>query len=211
VIEPDTRTLPEQTREYLQAAVSRIHDIASDLLATRKNREQALGTDGRGRARPHNVSRGFTIDMHQFLLDLVRLKKAEYRDRSQLEMTVEANRIQGPVCIDLNPTVLNRVLSNLMNNSVEAKCKKITLDARNDGGFVTIQITDDGSGIPPSVLGRLGEKGMSHDKEGGHGLGLFGAKSAIESVGGSLRINSSVGEGTVVTLVVPCVVGLVDL
>jgi signal transduction histidine kinase len=203
VIEPDVRVLPEQTREYLQAAVNRIHDIASDLLATRKNRGQALGADGRGRDRSHNISRSFSIDMHQLLSDLVRLKKAEYRDRSELEMTVDTKRITGPVCIDFNPIDLNRVLSNLVNNSVEAKSKKIILDAWNEGALVAIQISDDGDGIPTSVLERLGEKGMSYDKEGGHGLGIFGAKSAIESVGGSLRIKSSVGEGTVVTLAVP--------
>jgi signal transduction histidine kinase len=204
LIESDPKSVSGEARTYLQAAVSRIHDIASDLLSKQKSSHKSHKAETAPSYDVY-VKGSYPIDMSQFFEDLVRLKSVEFKMKSELRITFDAARLTDPVCIAIDPNKLNRVLSNLINNSVEAFSKNVVLGASGNSTFLFIQIADDGSGIPSSVLECLGEKGMSHDKEGGHGLGLFGAKSAIESVGGSLRINSSVGEGTVVTLAVPIV------
>mgnify|MGYP001585236637 CR=1 FL=1 len=65
---------------------------------------------------------------------------------------------------------------------------------------------DNGQGIPKNILEKLGEKGVSHGKEGstsGSGLGIYHAKKAIESFKGKFEILSREGLGTTITITFP--------
>jgi hypothetical protein len=53
------------------------------------------------------------------------------------------------------------------------------------------------------VLPRLGRKGETHGKAGGSGLGLYHAKTCVEAWGGSLGIQSTLGQGTTVAIKLP--------
>ncbi len=66
-----------------------------------------------------------------------------------------------------------------------------------------MSIKDNGSGIPEQILAKLGQRGETHGKTGGSGLGLYHAKSMIESWKGNLTIESSVGEGTIINIMLP--------
>ena len=63
-----------------------------------------------------------------------------------------------------------------------------------DGSLET-QVRDEGRGIVPKEDTDVGGQGT--------GLGLFGLRERIEELGGSVRIDSRVGEGTAVTFVLP--------
>lgn len=98
------------------------------------------------------------------------------------------------------------MLSNLINNSVEAISEKgeivLALRSQNADGFDII-IKDTGAGIPSSILDRLGREKVESTKrnvEGGHGVGLFHSRRTIEALGGSMQIQSKVGMGTLITL-----------
>ena len=71
-----------------------------------------------------------------------------------------------------------------------------------------MSVIDDGIGIDPEVLGRLGDPfnldGNPYvSGRGGLGLGLVATKKLIERHGGSLEVESALGRGTTVTLTFP--------
>jgi two-component system sporulation sensor kinase A len=101
---------------------------------------------------------------------------------------------------------IKQVLVNLMKNAIEAM---------PGGGTVTVRygidaakrelmvyIEDDGVGIPPDLLDRLGEPFLT-TKDKGTGLGLMVCYKIIEAHEGMLSISSKHGQGTVVKIVLP--------
>ncbi|MCK8784161.1 ATP-binding protein [Roseomonas sp. NAR14] len=114
---------------------------------------------------------------------------------------------------------LDLVLLNLAINARDAMPRGGTLcvsaccvppeeEAREPGlraPHLRLAITDNGVGMPPEVLARAGEPFFTTKSRGqGTGLGLSMARGFCEQVGGALRIDSRVGEGTTVALLLPC-------
>jgi hypothetical protein len=93
----------------------------------------------------------------------------------------------------------------LVNNAVEVLGDKGAVDLRlsSKDGSILVTVSDNGKGIPPEILAKLGQRGETHGKTGGSGLGLFHAKTTVESWGGSLAITSALDKGTTVTIKLP--------
>lgn len=67
-----------------------------------------------------------------------------------------------------------------------------------------IVVSDNGPGIPPEVLHRLGHEPLTtRGARGGHGMGLLFCRRVMTSLGGAVTVASTPGEGTVVTLCFP--------
>ncbi|MFZ4402733.1 MAG: sensor histidine kinase [Pseudobdellovibrionaceae bacterium] len=139
---------------------------------------------------------------------LVSEKRIQFRDKINIDISAELDQGYG-LFIQANTTELSRVLSNLINNSVEAFSTdgKITVrvfaHAAPHQQQVVITISDNGKGIPAAILAKLGQAGVTHGKAGtesGSGLGVYHAKQSIEAVGGSFSIASQEGQGTTITL-----------
>ena len=78
-----------------------------------------------------------------------------------------------------------------------------------------IKVVDNGRGIPKEEIARITEAFYMVDKsrsrkEGGAGIGLALCKQIIELHGGSIKIVSNPGEGTVIRLLFPCAAGPVQ-
>ncbi|MGB0659417.1 MAG: sensor histidine kinase RegB [Mangrovicoccus sp.] len=81
-------------------------------------------------------------------------------------------------------------LRNLVQNAVDFAATTVWIDAHWSNELITIRITDDGSGFPPQVIGRLGDPFLRRRKTAadrnsrpeyeGMGLGLFIAKTLLE-------------------------------
>ena len=101
----------------------------------------------------------------------------------------------------------DQILTNIISNACKYTPEngKIVIDATNKDDLVEIKVADNGIGIPKEDLPRISErfyrveKGRSRQM-GGTGLGLSIASEMIKSFGGSLKIDSVFGEGTIVTL-----------
>ena len=106
---------------------------------------------------------------------------------------------------EIQPVEFKRVISNLVNNAAEVLGNhgrvEVTLSKHDD--TVLISVSDNGKGIPPELLKKLGQRGETHGKAGGSGLGLYHARTSVESWGGTFKIESEVGKGTAIKVFLP--------
>ena len=100
---------------------------------------------------------------------------------------------------------LERVPVNLLSNAVNAtENGEIALEASVESNYITVRVRDTGEGIPPALLPRVFERGVSgKGGKGGKGYGLAICKTIVEAHGGEIKIKSGQGKGTAVTFTIP--------
>ena len=83
-------------------------------------------------------------------------------------------------------------LNNLIQNAVQFARREVSVTTYWDKSVVTVEIADDGPGIPPNLLGRLGEPYLSTraDVAGHMGLGIFIAQSLLERSGARVSFDN---------------------
>jgi len=113
-------------------------------------------------------------------------------------------------CADVqaNPDELRRAFTNLVMNAVEAMPERgtLTVSCRQAPGRVQVSVRDTGTGIPPEIQKRIFSAYFT-TKAKGTGLGLAGARRAIEAQGGDIRFESSPGRGTTFFVTLPSSAG----
>ena len=191
----DARGLPEQKRTLLKHSVGRINDIANTL----SSRKTQYGSPSESTGVYHLASE----------LDLViSEKRIEYANK--LKLRIESDLASGSALFTtFNASDLKRIISNLVNNSVEAfgySSGTITINLTEDNAYSKITLTDDGPGIPVEIINQLGLVRVTSGKEGTHagsGRGVFHAKSTVEQFDGEFRIENSPTGGTIATIRIP--------
>ncbi len=188
----DFSALPEERRELARGALGRIGEIARDLLEN--YRAPGAAAPAAKAASAH--------DLKSLVSPVLAEKRAQYSSRAGLVIEFSG---EAEARARVHPAELRRLVSNLVNNAVEALdgAGRVSVGLSRGGGRVTLKVRDDGKGIPPEILSRLGQKGATHGKAGGTGLGLYHARSCAEGWGGSLSITSRPGAGTEVTIDLP--------
>ncbi|HLF09907.1 MAG TPA: ATP-binding protein [Gammaproteobacteria bacterium] len=118
---------------------------------------------------------------------------------AQLESVVVNLAINARDAIEKKGTVLIQVAAVELS-SADAAQRGLAMPGR----YVAISVTDDGSGIPVEVLGRIFEPFFSTKTDrGGTGLGLSMVRWFAERSGGSAYVDSVLAKGTTVTLLLP--------
>ena len=116
-----------------------------------------------------------------------------------------ARDIQALPPVPIDAVVFKAILFNLLNNALYA-CKpqgRIEVRLRLlPGPSLLLQVTDDGEGMPASVLAAC-TRPFFTTRANGSGLGLALCREAVEQAGGSLAIDSAPGRGTVVQISLP--------
>ncbi len=119
-------------------------------------------------------------------------------------------RVTASLSADLDRTLLQRAVGNLVENSLAhtEKGGSITIGAAGENGKVRIDVADTGRGIPAEHLHRVFDRlyRVDHSRTaatGGAGLGLAIVKSIAELHGGTATVTSELGKGTRVTLLLP--------
>lgn len=127
--------------------------------------------------------------------------------KRDIEVVFESKRA---VTAEADEVKLTLIITNLVENAIkynkEQGWVKVLLDA--DHQFFTLEIMDSGIGIPEESLEHIYERfyrvDKSHSREiGGTGLGLAITRNAVLMHRGSIRVSSTVGEGTVFTVKIP--------
>jgi len=113
-------------------------------------------------------------------------------------MNVDAEKIRE---------ALNAILSNaLFFNDKPKGERRIVIEASNDGGQ-RICVRDNGVGIDPRYVDQVFDLGgvskLDRSRGGGPGYGLYLAKRIIESHGGQLTVESSLGAGSTFCFAIP--------
>jgi len=101
------------------------------------------------------------------------------------------NLPENDIFLSCDPRKIEGVMSNLLNNAVQALDGQGEIDITMsvDSEFVTIQVRDSGSGIDKENLDKIFEP-MFTTKKTGTGLGLVICKSIIEQHGGSISVSN---------------------
>ncbi|MGQ9507153.1 MAG: PAS domain S-box protein [Candidatus Bathycorpusculaceae bacterium] len=115
-----------------------------------------------------------------------------------LDLTRDSPKIK----VDIDK--MKRVFGNIINNAVDAMPKggKITITSKELDGNVEIAFTDTGAGIRKDVLEKIWTPFFT-TKSKGMGLGLPICKRLVEAHGGKISVESKVGRGTTVTVIIP--------
>lgn len=208
LIAPTLAQIPEEKRLLIRSAVNRINDIANSLLEKSK-----ISIDDENKLKDSlNNSKTTEVLMLSSLIDsIVSEKRIQYKENIKVNIEFNQQNAYG-LFISANGIEIKRVISNLINNSVEAfgeNYGKIEVDINSKENQVIVLVKDNGRGIPDFILRRLGEKGISNGKEGtssGNGLGIYHAKTTIESFNGTFLIESVENNGTSIQLVFPKVI-----
>ncbi|HEY4786023.1 MAG TPA: HAMP domain-containing sensor histidine kinase [Bacteroidales bacterium] len=188
------KNITEEEKALIKNATCRINEIANDLLKE-KSSSKFYGESSGGES------------VSEVLMNIVSEKRHQYINRSEvkIEAQVEGNPL-APCSI--NNSELKRVLSNLINNSVEAikASGTVSVNLKTFESMYQLTISDDGVGIPKDILNKVGLEGFSFGKsnsESGSGLGVSSVKKLVESKGGNFLIQSKEGIGTMITLNMP--------
>ncbi|MEO1482528.1 MAG: ATP-binding protein [Myxococcota bacterium] len=143
------------------------------------------------------------VDMHTLINDLV----SEFQTyATRLTLTVS---LDGPRSISIDPVHLDRCLSNLISNATKFTPAggdvHVTYSyARGKAQFI---VEDNGPGIPPEDRDRVFERFVQADTSerlgGGSGLGLALVRQLTTLMGGTVWLESTVGEGARFTIELP--------
>ncbi|TRX24018.1 HAMP domain-containing histidine kinase [Flavobacterium franklandianum] len=119
------------------------------------------------------------------------------RFSKQIEFTFTGP--EAPVIVLFNPTLHSWTIENLVKNSIDAMKGrgKLALEVLHEGGFVRINISDTGNGIPKNQFKSVFEPGFTTKKRG-WGLGLSLTKRIVEEYHkGTIKVlHSEIGKGT---------------
>ena len=191
-------SLNEQQREFIQRIQLSVHNITAlinDLLDL--GRIEA-GFDVRKEVMPFSVIVLYTIDG----------LKNRAEDRGQhliLEAPDELPQILG------NPVRLRQMLNNLVVNAIKYTPEggEIIVRVQAENGQIITQIVDNGPGIPPTdqpyIFDKFYRASNIPNDTPGTGLGLAIVKSIVENHLGRIWVDSTIGQGTVFTVVFPAV------
>ena len=183
--------LPDFVRELVERVnleANRLSDLTKGVLSFSRS-------EGAGRRE---------ADANQVLRDVMTFLRYEAQKRSVT--VIEDLDFRLPtIAADANR--VKQVLINLIMNALQAMDgggRLFLRSAVTDDSRVAIEVGDTGPGIPPDALGQIFTPFFTTKNPGeGTGLGLFVTRRIMEEVGGTIAVESTVGQGTSFTLTFP--------
>ncbi|MBK7950163.1 MAG: HAMP domain-containing protein [Deltaproteobacteria bacterium] len=146
-------------------------------------------------------------------VDVVKLAQTLVSDaRTRLAHAKIEARVRTPVAPTawVDRKALEQVLENLLTNAIRYSDEgaNITIDVEPRGEVLEISVADTGIGIPEEALDRIFERFYRVDASrsraiGSTGLGLSIVRHLVQAMGGTIRVESRVGQGSRFTFTVP--------
>ena len=177
----------DKALEKIETSVKRARNITHQLLADMGRNEQVLAE----------------IDMPALVGETVRLIRRNAESK-RIRVNLEADHSQQTLWAD--PNQIRQVLINLLNNAIHATDDggEITVQLRSTQTGASMDVIDSGTGIARENLERIFEPFFSTKAPGkGTGLGLFVSRDIVEKLGGTLTVESKLGEGSRFRIYIP--------
>lgn len=198
----DLSELPEEKRILIRSSIGRIKDIANNLCQNNMKNlpliinvpETTISDDSK------------SIQLLSSLIDiLISEKRMQFRAKINVEIDSKLDENAYGIFSEINTREFMRLLSNLINNAVEAlgESGRVIVSLTQVKNYAVLSIVDNGCGISHNLLKGLGSKGKTYGKKDGLGLGLYHAKQTVESWNGYLTIDSTPNVGTSVSIMLP--------
>lgn len=141
------------------------------------------------------------LDLAQALTEIAGLVRAQAK-LQQVELDWQPP--DKPVSILCQQTQVRQVLLNIIINALEAMPSggKLTIGLQQEAGEVVVDICDTGPGIPEAVRQHIFDMHFT-TKDTGTGIGLYVARSVVNELGGTLKVESTLGEGSCFSIHLP--------
>ncbi|UOQ45963.1 DcuS/MalK family sensor histidine kinase [Halobacillus salinarum] len=135
------------------------------------------------------------------------LGKISFARESHVELDIQCDTIiPQPADPDITHELIT-ILGNLIDNAIDSVAvpdeKVIHLQLSYIDKLLSIEISDQGKGIPEKIQNQIFEKGMTTKEGEGRGFGLYLARNSAEKLGGSIEVLSSKDHGTRFTVLIP--------
>jgi signal transduction histidine kinase len=191
------KDIPEQHRITLKQAATRIEDITNDLLKHYRAPDQK------------NAQANKEIDVFFTYLGLretLSEKRVEYH-----ALPITFTHSTGPgahfAFIQVNSKSFRRMLSNLINNAVQAmegRSGNVQIKLAETNNHVVLTIADNGKGMSAEKRDKiLNGIPVIDDKKQSHGIGLCQVRDTLQQSSATMDIESMEGAGTKITLTFP--------
>lgn len=104
---------------------------------------------------------------------------------------------------------LEQIFSNLIDNAIKYRSNdrpvRIRVDSEERGNFAVIRVADNGRGIDAKDYERIFElfRRAGPQDRPGEGIGLAHVRTMVRRLGGTIRVDSELGQGTTFTIILP--------
>ena len=187
------KNLSDANRQLLQSSIERILSIGNELLKEKRKLAKNQQTSG---SQMSSKQMALAID------EIIFEKRSEYQNLENVRILSFAEQHSNINSASFDQNVFKRILSNLVNNSIESLLGpgQITIEMKHTKTHIVVSVIDTGKGMSIDTLKSIVDGKHVSEKPEGQGLGLSYAKKAVELSGGKLEIKSHLGSGTTVEL-----------
>ncbi len=193
------KSLPQEMRELATLAVSRMLSLTDSLSIQRLEENESLRRSGA----PLDPK---PIAVIPLLQEAIREKEMEYSLGPSVGLQLIIAPTAGEPQVHVNAAELRRIISNLLNNAVEAgddRRRPIQIEVSVRQSVVWIEIVDHGKGISPDLARSFGKAPITQGKAKGSGLGLYHAFRTVKTWRGKISLGPGAEGGTRVALQLP--------
>lgn len=187
--------------QLLQGSIKEDYSLYFDVITSELRRIETIITDFLVLAKPQAVKYE-ERNVSQILKDTIDLLGAEATLTNVQFVAQFADVLPSVYC---EPNQLKQVFINILKNALEVMPlggRIFVSTVRHNDDYIVVSIQDEGDGMPPDRVKRLGEPFYT-TKEKGTGLGLMVSYKIIEEHKGYIDVNSKLGEGTTFFIYLP--------
>ncbi|MBX3086446.1 MAG: response regulator [Anaerolineae bacterium] len=181
----------QRTAERIEGSVRRLMQMLDDMLVL------AEMESGRFKFSPQR------LDVNALIASIVEEFQFTYQESHTIHFE---SQVSKNVAVD--PQLIHQIVSNLISNAIKYSPSGSTVEIvlTEDNGLLQLRVQDFGIGIPPNEQGQLFElfhRASNVGKIKGTGLGLAIVKQAIDLHGGKIMVDSTLNQGTQISVSLP--------